>query len=92
MTITTVDLPRRFWTDRLERDLPMPDVVKYRPLKVCVRLDDPVLDDYLSDALYYSDILRMSGDFEYAGLQASARATYKAIRRAQILAKQENTQ
>jgi hypothetical protein len=92
MTITTVDLPRRFWTDRVERDLPMPTVVKYLSSKVRVRLDDEVLEDVLSDAVYYSRIVWLSGDFDLLGLQASARATVKAIRLAQYLAKQENPQ
>jgi hypothetical protein len=78
--VNTIDLPIAFFTDRRERDLPMPTVIAYLKRKVRVAADDPVIPDYLSDADYYSDIVRSSGDVSYVGLQSSARATVKAIK------------
>ena len=77
-----ISLPRKFWKDREERDLPMPKPVRFNKSVVTVYPDDPAIRDYLSDAEYYSDIVYMSGDRSYIGLQSSARATVKAIKNA----------
>ncbi len=74
-----VRLPRRFWNDRRDRELPMPKAIAWSKTHVCVSPTDPVLADYLDDAKYYADIVRMSGDRDLTGLQASARATVKAL-------------
>jgi hypothetical protein len=60
----------------------MPKIFKVLSSKIRVDADDAAMADYLDDAVYYSDIISMSGDFGRAGLQASARATVKAIRNA----------
>lgn len=75
-----IALPRTFWNDRKERDLPMPKAIGWSKTQVTVDVADPVLADYLEDAKYYSDIVSMSGDKAYMGLQSSARATVKKIR------------
>lgn len=75
-----IDLPVTFFSDRAERDLPMPKIVKRKGRHVRVAANDPALTDMLSDAEYYSDVVKASGDSSYLGLQSSARATVKAIR------------
>ena len=78
-----IQLPRKFWNDRNERGLPMPKAVGWSGTRVTVDAADPVLADYLDDAEYYSGIMKMSGDRDLMGLQASARATVKAIKAVQ---------
>lgn len=73
-------LPRRFFDDRAERDLPMPAVLAVTAKGVSVSADDPALPDYLSDADFYSSIVDMSGDVSLLGLQSSARASAKRLR------------
>jgi hypothetical protein len=75
-----IDLPVTFYSDRAERDLPVPKIVKRKGRTLKVAANDPALTDMLSDAEYYSDIVRNSGDTAYLGLQSSARATVKAIK------------
>lgn len=79
-TANLIRLPRRFWNDRQERDLPMPKAIGWNKTHVTVDAADPVLADYLDDAEYYADIVNMSGDRDLIGIQSSARATVKAIK------------
>ena len=76
-----IQLPRKFWNDRRDRELPMPKAIGWGGSVVTVDAADRVLTDYLDDAIYYSDIVRMSGDRDLMGLQTSARATVKAIKK-----------
>jgi hypothetical protein len=78
----TINIPFRFWNDRAERDLEMPKVLSATKTYIRVSANDPVIPDVLSDAEYYTDIVKMSGERFYLGLQSSARATVKAIRKA----------
>ena len=76
-----VKIPKRFYQDHIERDLPAPKVVKSTSLHYWINIEDPALSEFLSDAEFYRDEM-VSGhaDRTVFGLQRSADATYKAIK------------
>ena len=53
-------LPRRFFIDHLERDLPTPDAIKENAFSVYVWSTDPNLPELIDDAIYYWS----EGDFD----------------------------
>ncbi|MGO8241301.1 hypothetical protein ACC806_34755 [Rhizobium ruizarguesonis] len=73
-----ISLPRMFYWDHLERDLPTPEMVQSNRAHILVDDADPALKDLLEDAEYYaSDAM----DQLPPGLKASAKATVTAIRK-----------
>jgi hypothetical protein len=78
MTSTLIKLPKRFFCDHLERDLPTPTVVKANKTHLWIGSDDGALPELLNDAQFYADMAWDMGS-EYMGLAASARATVRAI-------------
>jgi len=76
-----IKLPRMFFADHRERDLPTPVVIKSNRTHVWVKTDDPAVDELLDDAKYYADSASGMAE-ECRGLCMSARATVKAIKEA----------
>ena len=74
-----LELPRRFFEDHEERELPSGEVAKRKSKTVVVDLNDEELDEVDSDARYYADSSYGDMDPEYWGLVLSARATTKKI-------------
>lgn len=79
-----IRLPKRFFIDHSERDLPTPAIVKQTKAHVWISKDDPDLEELHEDAEYYA----YYGD-DTIGLMMSARATCRAIEQAKKL--QEGT-
>jgi hypothetical protein len=52
--MATINLPRAFFDDRIERELPMPQILRQTARHYVVKRDDPALADYLDDARYYA--------------------------------------
>ena len=77
-----VKLPRRFFIDHMERDLPTPTILRETKSHIFSALDDPHLPELMRDADYYRYARYF--DREYFGLCASARATFNALRAAGI--------
>jgi len=78
----TVKIPKVFFDDHCERDLPAPEIIKETGKHYRISLNDNNLDEFLNDAEYYAskDTLQaMGGDPFYKGLCFSARATIAAI-------------
>lgn len=73
--MATVKLPVRFFDDRAERELPMPNVIRCNSRYYLVDRADPALVDYLDDAQYYAADV---GGAPF-GLIISARHTVKAL-------------
>jgi hypothetical protein len=80
MTIRTASIrvPRKFYHDHVERDLPAPGVLRRTKHHYFIDALSPYLEEFLSDAEYYSSMSRYM-DAEYRGLCKSAAATVKAI-------------
>ena len=75
-----IRIPRRFYIDHRERDLPTPVDHGGGKSYVLVNCDDPALPELLDDAKYYAHPEMCSELWEgYRGLVLSARATVKAI-------------
>jgi hypothetical protein len=73
-----ISLPRKFYWDHFERDLPTPEMVQSTKTSILVEDADPALTDLLEDAEYYaSDAM----DQLPPGLKSSAKATVNAIRK-----------
>jgi hypothetical protein len=78
-----VKIPKRFYQDHIERDLPAPQVVKSTSLHYWINIEDPALSEFLSDAEFYKDEMTSGyADRTTFGLQRSAQATYDAIKEA----------
>jgi hypothetical protein len=74
----TISLPRLFYWDHLERDLPTPEMVQSNKAHIIVNRDDPAMNDLLEDAEFYaSDAM----DQLPPGLKSSAKATVNAIKK-----------
>ena len=73
-----IKLPKRFFDDHADRELPTPEVVSETARYYVVDRADPALPELLSDADYYSDGV----DCCERGLVRSAIATATAIRAA----------
>ena len=77
----TIRIPKVFYDDHYERCLPAPPVVRETKRHYFIEaVDTPALRELVSDADYYSMTLGLCRD--YHGLSYSARATFKAIRKA----------
>lgn len=76
--MSTYKVPPTFYEDHVSRDLAGGRVVKRTARAVTVDLDAEEYADLLDDAEHYSTAVRDMGR-EYAGLQASARATVRAL-------------
>lgn len=74
-----INLPRRFYWDHLERDLPTPEILQSNRAHIVVDAADPAMAEYLDDAEHYAT---GSMDMLPPGLRASAIATVAAIRKA----------
>lgn len=73
-------IPRAFYDDRVQRDLPCPAVLRTMRSHYVIPLDTPFSKDFLDDAEHYAD---QDGPTEISvGLKSSARATVRAIKRA----------
>jgi hypothetical protein len=80
----TVRVPAAFFDDHESRDCePYCEPVKRAGRYVWLRLDDPGLEELLSDARHYADPT-WTLDSCYFGLKRSAVATVKAIEAAQV--------
>ena len=76
-----IRIPRVFYDDHVERDLPSPVVRKTARYHYYIRADDPALDELASDAAHYGEGGICGRDFPHLfGLIASAKATLAAIR------------
>ena len=74
----TIRIPDRFYVDRMERALPLPEDLGKCRTHAIVSADDPNLWKLLSDAEYYAD---PSGpDLAPRSVVMSAKATVRAIR------------
>ncbi len=81
MDITEVRIPKRFYDDHLERDCSTSAVIRETQDHYFVALTQTQFDELMSDASYYSDAVEMMGS-DYLGVQSSARATARALRKA----------
>lgn len=75
-----LSLPRRFYEDHADRELPCGTVLSRSASRVRVICSDAELEEIESDARHYAhpDVAQGMGR-EYSGIVASARATVKAI-------------
>jgi len=76
-----IDVPKAFATDHEERDLPTGEKVKALARTVRYRCTASELQEWLSDAEYYSGCAGQGWDMGRSGLglQSSARGTVKRI-------------
>ena len=72
----TIRLPKQFFDDHWERELPTPAIIKQTRQHYYVAADDPALPELLDDADYYAGAYGPDAPW----LKSSARATVKAIR------------
>lgn len=78
--MTKISLPRYFYWDHHERDLPTPKMLIGNRAHIIVAADDPALQDLLDDAKHYAS--PNGPDQLPPGLKSSARATVRAIEKA----------
>ncbi|MGP9791102.1 hypothetical protein [Roseinatronobacter sp. NSM] len=75
-----IRIPRAFYIDHQERDLPTPGVVRSTKHHLFVRADDPAIWELLNDAEHYA-----GGGVDVAccgiGLVSSAQATARALKK-----------
>lgn len=80
-----VCLPPRFYDDYVARDLKAPKVRRMQGVSYWVSLDDPRLQEFLDDAVFYAEPARDTGlDIELL-LRRSAITTRNRIQRARAL-------
>lgn len=76
-----VRVPRLFYDDHRGRDLPTPEAGTCTKRHVWIASNDPAMDEYQSDADYYATC----GGFDGCrGVETSARATVKALKKAGV--------
>lgn len=78
-----VKIPKTFYDDHRDRDLPAPPVLRKLARHYVVDAAHPDARELLNDATHYSDVCEWAGApgaSPYIGLQASARATVRALR------------
>jgi hypothetical protein len=75
MKISPLRLPRRFFYDHAERDLPTPVVIRKTKSHVFVDGHDPAIGELINDAEYYANPYGPNGG---EGLKKSAIATILA--------------
>lgn len=79
----SVKIPRRFYDDHTERELPAPGILKSTRTHYWIDALSPDLAELLEDAEFYSsDAIDAAAFPELFGLKSSARATAAAIRKA----------
>jgi hypothetical protein len=71
-----VRIPKRFFVDHIERDLPSPEIVKETRSHYFISRDDENLDELISDAEHYAD--KHATDCE-AWLRTAAAALLAAL-------------
>jgi hypothetical protein len=76
--MTTIKIPKRFYDDHCERDLPAPDVVRETNRHYWIDAESEHLAELLSDADSYS--ITIDWPKHLFGLVISAAATADAIR------------
>ena len=76
----TIRIPKRFYDDHVERDLPAPIVIKSTTKHYWIDSVGKAVVELLDDAEFYADA---DGPDVDTGLRSSARATARAIRAAQ---------
>jgi hypothetical protein len=75
-----VRIPKIFYNDHRDRDLPSPVVVNESKSHYWIDASDPDISELLSDATYYSTSVGWSEQWDsIRGLVYSARATVKAL-------------
>jgi len=74
-----VKVPLLFYFDHKGRDLPSGKIIKEYSKYVLVELNEDEFSELLSDAEYYSNIVKMSEDKTMLGLQLSAKATARIL-------------
>jgi hypothetical protein len=79
MSTNTYQIPKRFYDDHVDRDLPGGTIIKSTKRHYTIELSDADRDELLSDADYYTD-QSAAFDPDLFGVIASARATARAIR------------
>ena len=78
MKTSPLRLPRRFFYDHAERDLPTPVVIRITPSYVFVDGNDPNIAELINDAEHYADDY---GPYGGALLKKSAIATIRAYKK-----------
>lgn len=71
-------IPKRFFDDHRDRDLPTPVVIRETARHYFIRADDPALPELQDDARYYAG--PDAPDMSPAGLSGAARALLKALK------------
>ena len=78
--MVTIRIPKIFYNDHRDRDLPSPVVVNETSSHYWINASDPDISELLSDATYYSTSVGWSEQWDsIRGLVYSARATVKAL-------------
>jgi len=72
-----VRIPKRFFDDHRDRDLPIPAVVKFTQKHYWINSADPAIEELLDDARFYAD--PDGPDLQPEGLANAARALLRAI-------------
>lgn len=81
----TIRVPRKFFDDHVERDLPSPKILRETKNHYFIPKNDEAVSELLSDADYYAEMRRLGGlEPGLGGLAMSAEATARAIRAATI--------
>jgi hypothetical protein len=70
-------IPKRFYDDHVERDLPAPPVLYTTARLYVIAGDDPTLAELLDDARFYADA--DGPDEQPRGLKTAARALLHAV-------------
>lgn len=83
---STLRLPKTFFNDHAERDLPTPVVLRETKSYVFVDAHDPAIRELINDAEYYAYPYGPNGD---EGLKKSAFATIRAYEKWYIKANQK---
>jgi|TARA_R100000149_G_C5859141_1_gene125548 hypothetical protein len=73
-------VPKLFYDDHVARELPAPTVIRENKTHYWISLGGAHIDEFISDAEYYSFYEGMGR--EYHGIVASARATLRAYEKA----------
>ena len=74
---TLIKLPKRFFRDHVERDLPTPQVISETAQHFIVDRDDPAMPELLDDAKHYAT----GGTDQSGNLHLAAAATIAAWER-----------
>jgi hypothetical protein len=72
-----IQIPKRFYDDHVERDLPAPTIVHETGRYYLIRSDDPALPELLNDARYYANA--NGPDMAPRGLRPAALALIHAV-------------